>query len=123
MRARILILAALILASGTSIIVAQTLPTHLKTAPAARVIDRILAGRDQLELNADQLTRLTQLREQLRQERGRPVVTGLDRVPGKPVPRIGRVKTTATEAFRRASALLDPEQRARATRLLETLNR
>lgn len=123
MRTRILTLTALILALGTSLLAAQTLPAHLKTAPAATVIERILAGRDLLELNGDQVARLTRLVEQLRHERGRPAVTGLDRVPGKSVPRIARTGTTAAEAFRQASALFNAEQQVKATRLLDTLNR
>ena len=123
MRARILTLTALILALGSSVIAAQTLPAHLKNAPAATVIGRILAGRDQLALSADQVARLTVLENQLKHDRGRTVVTGLDRVPGKSVPRVERVRTTATEAFRQASALLSTEQQAKASRLLDAHSR
>jgi len=123
MRTRILTLTALILALGTSLLAAQTLPARPKTAPAATVIERILAGRDLLELNGDQVARLTRLAERLRNERGRPVVTRLNRVPGKSVPRITRTRTTAAEAFRQASVLLNAEQQVKANRLLDTLNR
>jgi hypothetical protein len=118
MRARILALTALILALGSSVIAAQTLPAYLKNAPAATVIGRILAGRDQLALSAEQVARLTVLENQLKHDRGRTVVTGLDQVPGKSVPRVERVKATAAEAFRQASALLSTEQQAKASRLL-----
>lgn len=123
MRIRILLLTALILALGSSVIAAQTLPAHLKNAPASTVIGRILAGRDQLALSADQVARLTVLENQLKHDRGRLVVTGLDRVPGKSVPRVERVRTTATEAFRQASALLSSEQQAKASRLLDVHSR
>ncbi len=120
---RILTLTALIIALGSSAIAAQTPPAHLKNPPAATVIGRILAGRDQLALSADQVARLTVLENQLKHDRGRTVVTGLDRVPGKSVPRIDRVTTTATEAFRQASALLSSEQQAKASRLLDAHSR
>ena len=123
MRARILTLTVLILAVGSSVIAAQTLPAHLKNAPAATIIGRILADRDQLALTADQVARLTDLEAHLRHDRGRTVVTGLDRVPGKSVPRVERVRTTATEAFRQASALLRAEQQAKASRLLDAHSR
>lgn len=123
MRTRILTLTALILALGSSVIAAQILPAHLKNAPAATVIGRILAGRDQLALSADQVARLTVLEDQLKHARGRTVVTGLDRVPGKSVPRVERVRTTATEAFRQASALLSTEQQAKASRILDAHSR
>ena len=80
MRARILTLTALILALGSSVIAAQILPAHLKNAPAATVIGRILAGRDQLALSADQVARLTVLENQLKHDRGRTEVTGLDQI-------------------------------------------
>ena len=123
MRTRILTLAALILTLGNSVVAARTLPAHLRAAPASTVVERILAGRDQLGLNADQVERLTQLEAQLRHDRDHPVVTGLDRVPGKSVPRIERRKTTASEAFRRVSAVLTAEQQINATRLLQTPGR
>lgn len=123
MRARILALTALILALGSSVIAAQTLPAHLNNVPAATVIGRILAGRDQLALTADQVARLTDLEARLRHDRGHTLITGLDRVPGKSVPRVERVRTTAREAFRQASALLSAEQQAKATRLLDAHSR
>ena len=123
MRTRTLTLAALILALGNSAVAAQTLPASLTTAPASTVVSRILAGRDQLELNPEQVARLAELEQQLRHDRGRPVITGLDRVPGKSVPRIERLKTSATEAFRQALKVLNADQQAKATRLLDTLSR
>ena len=123
MHTRILTLLALILTLGTSNTWAQSLPAHLKSAPAAAIIGRILAGREQLDLKADQVARLSRLEEQLRRDRGRSVLAGLNRVPGKSVPRIKRRRTTATEALRQASALLTVEQQAKVTRLLETPGR
>lgn len=125
MRTRILTLAALIFALESSIATAQSvaLPTSLKRVSAAQVIDRLLAGREVLALNPDQATRLTQLSTRLHHDRGRLVVIGLDRVPGKSIPRLARIKTTSTEAFRQAAALLTTEQQARAARLLDTTGR
>ena len=125
MRTRILTLATLIFALESSVATAQSLalPANLKSASAALVIDRLLAGREVLALNADQAARLSQLSHRLHHDRGRLVVTGLDRVPGKSIPRIARIKTTSTEAFREASALLTAEQQAKAARLLDSAGR
>jgi hypothetical protein len=120
MRTRILTLAALIFALESTIATAQTLalPANLRTASPALVIDRLLAGREVLQLTTDQANRLTHLATRLRHDRGRLVIAGLDRAPGKSVPRIERKKTTAAEAFRQASAVLSGEQVAKAVRLL-----
>lgn len=123
MRTRILTLAALILALENSVVAGQTLPASLKIAPAATVVGRILAGRDQLGLNPEQVARLAKLEQRLQHDRGRPVVTGLDRAPGKSVPRIERVKTSATGAYRQALRVLRPDQQATAARLLDTFSR
>lgn len=125
MGTRILSLAALILALESTVAAAQSsaLPSNLTAASAALVIDRLLAGRESLSLTADQATRLTRLSARFHRDRGHPVIAGLDRVPGKSVPRIRRVNTTATEAFRQASAVLTPEQQAEAVRLLASLGR
>ncbi|MEO8140638.1 MAG: hypothetical protein ABI742_13375 [Gemmatimonadota bacterium] len=125
MRTRILSLAALFLALEGSVAVAQNyaLPANLTSASAAAVVDRLLAGREALALTADHASRLTVLSTRLHHDRGRAVVTGLDRVPGKSVPRTERIKTTATEAFRQASAILSPTQQAAAARLLDTPRR
>ncbi len=110
MRTRILTLAALILALESTVATAQSLalPSNLASTSAALVIDRLLAGRESLALTADQATRLTRLSTRFRYDRGHTVIAGLDRVPGKSVPRVQRVRTTATEAFRQASAVLTP---------------
>lgn len=120
MRTRILTLTALIFALESSVTAAQNhpLPANLKSASAALVVDRLLAGREALALSADQAARLTALSTRLHHDRGRPVITGLDRVPGKSVPVVERIKTTATEAYRQASAVLTSEQQARAAELL-----
>ncbi len=123
MRTRILTLTALILALGSSVNAAQPLPAHLRNVPASTVLDRILAGRGELGLNPVQVERLTVLSNQMRHERGRLVVRGLDGVPGKSVPRLERIRTSATEAFHQALRVLDPDQRAKASQLLDTLSR
>jgi hypothetical protein len=123
MRTRILTLTALFLALGSSVVAAQTLPAHLKNAPAVTVIGRILAGRDQLALNAEQVARLVALEDRLKHDRGRTFVAGLNRAPGKSVPRFKRVRTSATEAFRQASAILSAEQQTKTARLLDAHSR
>jgi|SRR5690606_2650197 len=123
MRIRILTLVALILAMGTSDIRAQTLPAHFSSAPAAAIVGRILASREELALSADQVVRLTALESQLKHERGRAVVAGRGRAPGKSVPRIRRRLTTAGQALRQASALLTVDQQAKVTRLFATPGR
>ena len=116
MRTRIFTLSALLLALGSTVVAAQSslLPPNLKSASAALVVDRLLAGREALALSADQAAQLTLLSTRLHRGRGHLVIAGLDRVPGKSVPRIERTGTTAAEAFRQASALLTPAQQARA---------
>ena len=125
MRTRILTLATLIFALESSAATAQSLvlPTSLNTVSATLVIDRLLAGREALALTTDQAARLTQLSTRLHHDRGHLIVTGLDRVPGKSIPRLTRIKTTSTEAFRQAASLLTTEQQAKAARLLDTPGR
>lgn len=125
MRTRILTLATPIFALESSVATAQSLawPGNLKSASAALVIDRLLAGREALALTSDQAARLTQLSTQLHHDRGHLIVTGLDRVPGKSIPRLTRMKTTSTEAFRQAASLLTTEQQTKAARLLDTTDR
>lgn len=125
MHSRILTLAALLVALESTVAGAQNnpLPPHLKSAGAAMVVDRLLAGREALALNADQAAQLTRLSTRLHYDRGRPVITGWDRVPGHSVPRIERIKTTASEAFHQASSVLTADQQAKAAQLLETSSR
>ena len=125
MRTRILTLATLIFALESSVATAQSLalPGNLKSASGALVIDRLLAGREALALTADQSTRLTLLSSHFHHDRGRLVVAGLDRVPGKSIPRLTRINTTSTEAFRQAASLLTTEQQTKAARLLDTPGR
>jgi len=121
MRIRSLALSALALALTVHVAVAQEyrLPANLKSAPAAVVVDRLLAGREALALQPFQVTQLTALSRRLHDERGR----ARPAAPGKSVPRSMRTRTTAAEAFRRALALLTPDQQARAVQLLETPGR
>ncbi len=125
MRTRILTLATLIFALESSVATAQSLalPGNLKSASAALVIDRLLTGREALALTSDQAARLTQLSTRLHHDRGHLVVTGPDRVPGKSIPRLTRIKTTSPEAIRQAASLLPTEQPAKAARLLDTTGR
>lgn len=118
MRTRILTLAALFLALESPVATAQN-----DAYSATSVVDRLLAGREALELTADQTARLTVLSTHLHHDRGRAVVTGLDRVPGKSVPRLARIRTTTAEAFHQASAVLTTAQRAAAAQLLDTPRR
>lgn len=101
MRARIRTLTALIPALGSSVVAAQAPPALLRNAPAATAIGRLLAGREQLALSAGQVARPTALENQLKHAPGCAVGRGLGRVRAKAVPRLDRVGTTATEAFRR----------------------
>jgi hypothetical protein len=60
------------------------------------------------------------LSSRLRRDRGHLQVAGLDRVPGKAVPRLVRVFMTPEQALRSALGLLTYPQRLEAARLLET---
>ncbi len=102
---------------------APELPAKLRSTAPWVVVDRILAGREVLALSTDQVTRLSRLAEHLRAERGRLVFTGLDRVPGKSVPRYARKRTTAGEAYRQAVTVLSAEQQARVAPLLGATHR
>ncbi len=87
--------------------------------PAYLVIDQLIAQESLLSLDSTQVAKLTNLAERLRADKGRlSRVTG-SRVPGKAVPRYGRVFPTSSEALRLALDLLTPEQRIVASRLLQ----
>ncbi len=120
MRNRLIALAALIFALHAEVSYAQNypLPPDLRTAPATVVVDRLLAGREALALSPEQVASLTTLSSHLAHERGHFVIIDLDQVPGRSVPRLMRVKTTADQAYHQALKILSPEQQGQAAKLL-----
>ncbi len=120
MRHRLTALAALIIALHAEVSYAQnySLPPDLRDAPAPWVVDRLLTGREALALSPDQVTSLTALSSHLAHERGHFVIIDLDQVPGRSVPRLKRVKTTAEQAYHQALKLLSPEQQAQTAKVL-----
>ena len=85
---------------------------------SAEVVQRILKYRTELALSEDQVARLTRLESTLREETGRLVMVGFDRVPGKSVPRYERRRTSQAEALRQAMALISPDHREHARLLV-----
>lgn len=86
--------------------------------PPHVIVDRLLEHHQELSLTKKQEDDLAALSVQLRRDRGRLQIAGLDRVPGKSVPRYERVYKTSTDARRMAFKLLSPPQRLEAEKLL-----
>lgn len=95
-------------------------PTHAvaQNNEAADVVQRFIRYRTELTLSDSQVAQLTKLETGFRQERGRLVMVGRDRVPGKSVPRYTRRYTTPEQAFRRALALVPQPHRDHAQVLI-----
>ncbi len=91
-----------------------------RTEGAQTVVGQLLSHRQELSLTSGQVDSLTTLATRIRGDRGRLQITGFDRVPGKSVPRLGRVYPVRREARRMALRLLTPDQRAEADRFLQT---
>ena len=81
-------------------------------------VERLLTHGDHVNLTADQVAQLDKLAAQLRTERGRPTVSGFDRVPGKSVPRVVYVRTNSKQAQRLAFKILNQQQRAEVAPML-----
>lgn len=95
---------------------ARSEPTPAKSAQA--VVGQLLSHRQELALTSGQVESLTALAVRIREDRGRLQIVGLDRVPGKSVPRFARVYRVRREARGTALRLLTPDQRVEAHRLL-----
>jgi hypothetical protein len=91
-------------------------PTGRECAPV--LVSQLLAHKQELSLTAGQVDSLTTLSERIRHDRGHLPVVGLDRVPGKSVPRFARVYPLRPEARGMALRLLTPDQRVAADKLL-----
>jgi hypothetical protein len=89
-----------------------------RSAAAYHVVDRLLTHRGALALTEYQVHELTTLSGRLREDRGHPQIVGFDRVPGKWVPQIERVRPTPDDARRLALRDLSPEQRREAATVL-----
>jgi hypothetical protein len=75
---------------------ARTEPTHAQNAQT--VVGELLSHREELSLTSVQVDSLTALAVRIREDRGRLQIVGLDRVPGKSVPRFARVYPVRLEA-------------------------
>lgn len=95
---------------------ARTEPTHAQNAHA--VVGELLSHRQELALTSGQVDSLTALTLRIREDRGRLQIAGLDRVPGKLVPRFARVYSVRRGAREMALRLLTPDQRVEADKLL-----
>lgn len=95
---------------------AQTEPIHAQNAEA--VVGELLSHRQELALTGGQVDSLTALAVRIREDRGRLQVVGLDRVPGKSVPRFARVYPIRREAKGMSLRLLTADQRVEADKLL-----
>jgi hypothetical protein len=95
---------------------ARTEPTHAQSAEP--VVGELLFHRRELALTDRQVDSLTALAVRIREDRGRLQIVGLDRVPGKSVPRFARVYPVRREAKGIALRLLTPDQLAKADKLL-----
>jgi len=91
---------------------------HTRAPNAQAVIGEPLSHRQELALTSGQVDRLTALAVRIREDRGRLQIVGLDRVPGKSVPRFARVYPVRREAKGMALRLLTPDQRVEADKLL-----
>jgi len=117
------ILAAAVLLPARAGTLAAASPKPPRPEASYALVGRLLAHREVLSLSNRQVTDLTALSTSLRQDRGRLRIAGHDRVPGKVVPRLERVRPTTSEARRRALDLLRPRQQAEAERILGIVTR
>jgi hypothetical protein len=95
---------------------ARSEPTRVQNAET--VVGELLSHRQELSLTSGQVDSLTALADRIREDRGRLQIVGLDRVPGKSVPRFARVYAVRREAKGMALRLLTPDQRVEADKLL-----
>jgi hypothetical protein len=91
---------------------------HAPAESAEAVVGELLSHRQELSLTSGQVDSLTALSVRIREDRGRLQIVGLDRVPGKSVPRFARVYPVRREATGMARRLLTPDQRVEADKLL-----
>ena len=94
-------------------------PASIAQLRSYEVVDCLLAQSAELHFTDQQVVDLKALSTRLGHERGRLVITGFDKVPGKSVPWIERRKTSPQKAFKEAMALLTPEQQQLAVRALD----
>ena len=80
-------------------------------------VAELLDHRQELSLTQAQVDSLTTLAARVRTDHGQIRVTGLDRVPGKSVPRLARVYPARRMAIGLALGLLTHDQRLKAERL------
>jgi len=113
--------AAVLLPARNATLAASLKPPHREASYV--LVERLLAHREALSLSTRQVTDLTALSTSLRQDRGRLRIAGHDRVPGKAVPRVERVRPTVSEARQRALHLLTPRQRGEAEKILGLVTR
>ena len=93
-------------------------PRSMGRVTSSQVVGRLLEQGVQLGLTASQESALRSLAADLHQERGRLVIAGWDRVPGRSVPRVTRVRRTSAQALHETLSVLTPEQQAVALRVL-----
>jgi hypothetical protein len=86
--------------------------------PPQAVVDELIAHRRELSLTRTQVDSLTALAGRIRADRGRLRFAGFDRVPGKSVPRFGRVYPVRRQARELAWRLLTTDQRTEADQVL-----
>jgi hypothetical protein len=91
---------------------------HTRAQNAQAVVGELLSHSQELALTSGQVDSLTALAVRIRGDRGRLQIVGLDRVPGKSVPRFARVYPVRREARGMALRLLTPDQRVEADKLL-----
>jgi hypothetical protein len=97
---------------------AQASAQRERVVVAQTLVGTLLSHRQELSLTSAQVDSLTALAVRIREDRGRPQIVGLDRVPGKSVPRFARVYPVRREARGMALRLLTPDQRVEADKLL-----
>ena len=97
---------------------AQASAQRERVVVAQTVVGTLLSHRQELSLTSGQVDSLTALAARIREDRGRLQIVGLDRVPGKSVPRFARVYPVRQEATGIALRLLTPDQRVEADKLL-----
>jgi hypothetical protein len=91
---------------------------HTRTPNAQAVVGELLSHRQELALTRGQVDSLTALAVRIREDQGQLQIVGLDRVPGKSVPRFAQVYPLRREAKGMALRLLTPDQRVKAHELL-----